>query len=364
MRTSNVIKNILLSIFVITAAATTDAKNGKNRVPVIIETDMGNDIDDALAVRLAYDAVADGEIDLLMISNHKHSTTAPEFIDILNVWFGHPETIVANSSTAVTNNEYHDYTYDVATRKDKDGSLFYARSENNAGGYEDPVSAYRKLLSCSRNKSVVIISLGFGTTLEQLLDSKPDKYSRLDGKELIARKVKYLSLMAGSYGIQDTIIVNGVRETLFDKTKKRCEFNVDNDVDAMRNVIDNWPTRIYQIPFEIGKMVMYPGKIAESAKGPVFDAYRAYKSMPYDRPSWDILAVAYVLEPHMFSKSVPGTISIDSKGFTNFKAIKNIPSNRKAIRNAHFVLTLSSGQAENLLDYIVEHTSEPIHPHS
>ena len=320
------------------------------RIPVIIEIDMGNDIDDALALALAHKAVDDGKIDLLMVSNHKKSLTSPEFIDIVNLWYGHPETVVANSRMPVENNTYIDYTAGVVHLCD---SLEIYDRPDRKSDYIDPVLAYRKILSESKDNSVVIVSLGFATTLVELLDSKSDQYSSLSGRDLVAKKVKYLSLMAGSYGIKDTIMVNGVRETLFDKTKKRCEFNVDNDIPSMKKLMEEWPVAIYQNPFEIGKMVMYPASAASERQGPVFDAYKLYKKMPYDRPTWDILAVAYVLEPDMFNKSEAGTIVVDENGFNHFYPSAQYECRKVSENNAHYVLTLSQEQADVLRDYII-----------
>ena len=52
-------------------------------IRLIVETDMGNDIDDALAFDLIYKAMDDGRVDLLAIGNHKLSPTATDYIDIL-----------------------------------------------------------------------------------------------------------------------------------------------------------------------------------------------------------------------------------------------------------------------------------------
>ena len=57
-------------------------------IRLIVETDMGNDIDDALAFDLIYKAMDDGRVDLLAIGNHKLSPTATDYIDILNTWYG------------------------------------------------------------------------------------------------------------------------------------------------------------------------------------------------------------------------------------------------------------------------------------
>ena len=347
---------IFFTVLIAAASAAICSCTGLSRTekqPVIIETDMGNDIDDALSMALAYRAADEGDIDILMVSSHKESATALEFIDILNTWYGRPDIPVACCATPVRNSDYTDYTAAPVEMKADDGTPVYRRSGNYGAGYPESVKMYRKILSESRNRSVVIVSLGFGTTLAQLLDSAPDEYSRLCGRDLVAKKVKYLSLMAGSYGKQDTITVNGVRETLFDRTRKRCEFNVENDIPAMRKVLDEWPTRIYQNPFEIGKMVMYPGSVAARKTGPVFDAYRAYGKMPYDRPCWDILAMAYVLHPSMFGHSVPGTITLDGQGYNHFYPQGDGRARKVTERNAHYVLTLTDSQAKALTEYIV-----------
>ncbi|MBR1894534.1 MAG: nucleoside hydrolase, partial [Bacteroidales bacterium] len=75
------------------------AQPSSDPIPVIIETDLGNDIDDALALDLAYQAVCDGKIDLKMVSVHKKSPTACAYADILNRWYGYPEVCVAQART-------------------------------------------------------------------------------------------------------------------------------------------------------------------------------------------------------------------------------------------------------------------------
>ena len=54
----------------------------KGAVPVIFETDMGNDIDDALALDLLYKGMDAGHIRLIGVSLNKRSSTSFEFIPI------------------------------------------------------------------------------------------------------------------------------------------------------------------------------------------------------------------------------------------------------------------------------------------
>ena len=68
---------------------------------VVFETDMGNDIDDALALNMLYKYMDQGLIDLVGISINKPGDAPAEFIDILDTWYGYPNIpvgIVANGA--------------------------------------------------------------------------------------------------------------------------------------------------------------------------------------------------------------------------------------------------------------------------
>lgn len=266
---------------------------------VVIDSDLGNDIDDALAMALAYKAQGQGKIKVLAVGCHKYSPTAAKYARVLAGFYGHPEVEVGMSPAPIKEiSNYVDYTsvaegYDVAQ-----------------ASYEDPVKIYRRILSEAKPHSINFISLGFGSTLARLLESGPDEISRLTGKELVAKKAGILSIMAGSYG-----------------SKKMAEYNVVNDIPSMKKVFETWPGTIVQNPFEIGKAVMFPGLEIENNLGyegrqPVAEAYRIYRKMPYDRPSWDILSVVYVISPELFTVSAPGKITVDEKGYTNFSRQK------------------------------------------
>src|SRR5690606_5644579 len=119
----------------------------------------------------------------------------------------------------------------------------------------------------------------------RLLDSKPDDISPLTGRELVAKKVKYLCMMAGD----------------FRPERKHSEYNVRLDKKSAQNVFKNWPTKIVTSPFEVGLDIKYPGSsIAKDftyAKShPLVKGYEAFAKMPYDRPTWDLTAVLYAVE--------------------------------------------------------------------
>lgn len=299
-------------------------------LPVLVETDMGNDIDDALALDLLYKAMDDGKTRILGIGNHKLTDTASDYIDILNTWYGYPDIPVGKSTTPIASADGVDYTAFVTQMKDDDGTHLFPRSKG-PDRYEDPVTMYRRLLAVQPDSSVVFVSLGFATELAKLLDSEPDSYSALAGRDLVARKVKFLSVMAGSYG-----------------EHKIAEFNVVKDIAAMRKVFEEWPTAIVQNPFEIGVSVLYPSSVIDgwcSAElNPVAEGYKVYSEMPYDRPAWDLLSVVYLTHPELFSESRPGTVSVDDSGFTCFD---------DGGTGSHTVLSADGEQCRLLREHIV-----------
>lgn len=321
-------KRIAFILAVAMAAASccnTAVEEPQKPYKVILDTDMGNDIDDALALAVALKAVDNGDIDLLAVGCHKKSPTPARYVDIVNTYYGHPEVEVAMSPTPVQEfSDYNDYTTLPCSM---------GFPESKGGNFYEPVALYRKLLAEAEDGSICFVSLGFGTTIAQLLESQPDSISPLNGVELVAKKARTLSIMAGSYG-----------------EKKRAEYNVINDIPAMQKVFDLWPVEIIQNPFEIGKQAYFPASVIEENLGweglnPVVEAYKLYKEMPYDRPSWDILSVIYFTAPELFTKSVPGTVTVDDEGYTHFTPCEN---------GKHFVLSATIDQPQALKEYMIK----------
>ena len=294
-----------------------------DKIKYIIETDMGNDIDDALALALALRAVNEGEAEILAIGCHKKSSTPAAYTDAVCTWYGHPEVPVAMSLTPVTENSNTDYT---TVEKD---------FKKSATEYAEPVALYRRILAAQPDSSVTFVSLGFGTTVAQLLDSGPDEYSPLTGVELVAKKTTGLSIMCGN------------------NSSSSSEYNVRNDKPAMKKVFETWPTVIWQNPSPLGGSVTYPGAIINLNLGfdgpnPVVEGYKKYKTMTYDRSSWDILSVLFPLYPELFDTGNPGTVTVSDEGVTRFAENEG---------GKHYVLKATSSQGTTgILAKIMEMT--------
>lgn len=99
------------------------------------------------------------------------------------------------------------------------------------------------------------------------------------------------------------------------------------DIPAIRKVLAEWPTPIFFCGREVGEALPFAAASIEkdfawAPAHPVVDAYRAYKPMPYDAPSYDLAAVHYAVHPDsgFFQLSDAGTVSVADDGSMKFTA--------------------------------------------
>lgn len=277
-------------------------------VNVILETDMGNDVDDALALGLAYNYIDAGKMNLLAITINKEGNAPAEFVDIMNTFYGHPEIPIGIiREGAYCEDDAVNYAKAVVDMKNGDGTPAFARSIKDYGSLDDAPTLYRKILPSQPDGSVVVVSIGFSTNLVKLLESEPDEYSHLSGRELVAKKVKMLVVMAGNF-----------------EDSNFHEYNVWKDIPAAKTVLETWPTPVVASPFELGIRTCYPASSIENdfkwaPLNPIVEAYKSYLPMPYDRPMWDPTALMYAVEgDDMFTMSGNGTIEVTDEGATVF----------------------------------------------
>jgi len=320
---------------------------GKQPMKVIFETDMGNDIDDALAFDMLMKYRKEGKIELLGVSTNKIEDGSIEYIDQLTTWYGCPETPLGRVTDGVPYLDAVNYARIVSEMKDSVGNPLFKRSHADDGFVVPAVEMYRKLLAEAPDSSVTVISVGFSTNLAQLLDSKGDDVSPLTGKELVAGKVSRLVMMAGEFRSNADA----------DSMKRMAEFNVVCDRDAAAKVFAEWPTPIVTSPYELGEGILFPGESMENNLGdtvlnPVVEGYKVYMPMPYDRPTWDLTAVLYAVEGNegYFTESQAGKIEVDGRGGTLF--IPSPQGNRR-------YLMADSIQSGKIRDRLIEIINTP-----
>lgn len=310
-------------------------ENQAQPVKVIFETDMGNDIDDALALDMLYKYADQNKVEILAVTVNKNNDYAARYVDIMNTWYGYPDIPVGRVVDGA-DSEGDSKNYAQATWEHQiDGKPAFTGTLSEDANIPDAVYVYREILADQPDGSVTIISVGFSTNIARLLDTTADGFSELSGKELVQKKVKLLSIMAGNFD---------------DKPMK--EYNVVIDIPAAKKVFEEWPTEIVASPWELGMQIEYPASSIQSdftwaAHHPLVVAYENYLPMPYDRPTWDLTSVLYAVEGSgdSFSLSDPGRISVDDEGFTHFK---EEPDGR------HRYLKVNAEQAARLKDRFVE----------
>ena len=277
-------------------------------VGLIFDTDMGNDIDDALALGVIHALQSRGECRLLAVTITKDNEFAAPFIDLVNTFYGRGEIpigVVRNGKTP------EDSPYiRVPAQAAADGQDRYAHDLRSGKDAPEAVAVMRQTLAGQPDRSVAMVVVGFSTNIARLLESAADAHSPLDGRALVAKKCRLLSIMAGMYGPNNT----------------HKEYNVVIDLPSARKVYADWPTPIVASGYEIGCAIKFPAVSIERDFGyvqhhPLREAYGLYRKMPYDREAWDLTSVLYAVRPDRdyFGVSEAGMIRLDQEGRTNLE---------------------------------------------
>lgn len=328
---------LLLGLCILLGGA---ARAHSQPVPVIFDTDMGNDIDDALALAMLHAFEARGQVRLLAVTSTKDNPDSAPYVDLVNTFYGRPDIPIGVARSGIRTNDSK-YLKPPVARRGLDGSYVYPRDLTHQQA-PDAVPVLRRALAAAADSSVVVIQVGFSTNLARLLDSPGDAASPLSGRDLVARKVRLLSVMAGDFAHAQAV----------------AEFNVVEDIPSARKLFAEWPTPLVASGWEVGRVIRYPATSIERdfayvENHPIAESYRLYKPMPYDRETWDLTSVLYAVRPDAgyFDLSGPGTVVVDEQGFTTF---------RRAEGGLHRYLRVASdAQRERAREAMVYLASQP-----
>ena len=313
-------------------------------VPLIFDTDIGNDVDDVLALGMIHALEARGDCKLLAVTITKDNPLAASFTDAVNTFYGKGDVPIGVCQSGVTPQPGK---FNVLAEKKDNGQLRYPHDLTDPKQAPSAVTVLRKALAGSKDHSVVIAQVGFSTNLANLLKSPADDISPLTGEQLVKQKVKLLSVMAGAF---EKIPSKG-------KMVDHREYNVVKDIPAAQKLAQDWPTPIVWSGFEIGLSVPYPHEsILEDYNyvdhHPLAEAYIMYIPPPHDRPTWDLTSVLYGVFPHRgyFDLSEAGTVTVEKDGLTTFQ---------KSADGKHRYLKLNDVQRARLIEALVQLSSQP-----
>jgi purine nucleosidase len=336
-------------------------------VKIIFDTDMWGDIDDMLALAMLHSLQNRGEVELLAVTSSTDEKSIVSYIDAFNSYFGHGTIPIGMVSNGVTGDEtarkyppivrQRNYTHYVSKLRKSDGRYLFPRAPRGGSKPPEAVALLRKVLAAQPDNSVVFVQVGFSTNLARLLDSKPDAASPFNGRELVKRKARLLSVMAGNFGDK-----NG---KLLDHSNP--EFNLSLDVTSAQRLFSNWPTPIVASGFEIGFSMWFRGrnidsKFAYDQNHPVSVTYRytdpIYRPQKWpagelhDHATFDLTSVLYAGRPDdgYFSLSEPGRISVEADGRSRFMPDAD---------GRHRYLVVNEAQRSKALEAMTSLASEP-----
>ncbi len=324
---------LFLAVLFMNSATAQHSRNNASPVSIIFDTDMGPDYDDVGAIALLHAMADSGECNILAtMASNQHKRVAA-VLSVFNTSFKRPSIpigVVRGHSGSIESFQKWDSV--IAER--------YPHAIKNNNEAEDALVLYRKILAGQPDSSVTIVTVGFLTNMFNLLESRPDHFSNLNGYDLVRKKVKRLVCMAGRFGSE---------------YGKFREFNVKMDSVASKNVFDYWPTSILFSGFEIGATIhtglplIYNTSITNS---PVKDVFSI--SIPLDpndrngRMSWDETAVLVAIRGYQnYFDLVPGNMITNSDGSNGWDASGN--------KDAYLVPRMQVAALEQILNELIMH---------
>jgi inosine-uridine nucleoside N-ribohydrolase len=250
---------------------------------------------------------------------------------VINTYYGRPNIPVGAPKTHGVNIGCSQHWSDSLVAR-------YPHSLDSTSQAQNAVSLYRKILAGQPDTSVVIVTVGFLTNLNDLLLSPSDSLSPLNGNDLVVKKVKRLVAMAGKF-------------------PEGSEFNVKEDSTSSKYVFDHWPTRIVLSGFEIGEKVFTGKKLmASSLRSPAQMVFSIAIPMSNEdkngRMSWDETAVLTAVKgPDFAFGEERGKMVVEPSGFNRWSASEN---------GLHTYLTFkkSSDELSDLIENYMMH--EPV----
>ena len=253
---------------------------------IILDTDIGTDSDDIGAVSVLCNLHRQGKINLLAVTSTS-STLEPVYtVDLIAECYGVSVPIGKNEFTYADDAEHGDYARKICKQ-------YHSRLE----GKQIP-TATKVLRKALTQGNVTLVTIGPLVNIATLLDSPADEISPLTGKELVAKNVTEMYVMAGTF------------------TNNWTEFNVKENVAAFNKMLDEVICPMTFIPWEVGALVKTATNFLNGEDCPMKLGYYVHNGGP--RESWDPIT-AYCAAVECLPTSDWGIVTSDENGVTRYK---------------------------------------------
>ncbi|MDG0888972.1 nucleoside hydrolase [Paracholeplasma manati] len=272
-------------------------------IELIIDTDIGNDSDDAGALAIAHQLENLGECKILAITSSTSRLDGALCIDAINQYYHKSHIPVGMSTKSSFLDETTGYgQYSRAIVNQYKTTLTHVPTSTNI---------LRQALAKTCNK-VVFVTLGPLNNIKDLLMSPPDQYSPMNGHDLVQTKVEKFVVMGGDFSKEDVIF-------MLDNQKMIAEWNILQDVDSAQYVIHQLDTPILFVPYAVGLIKTGHRLFSEpNYESPIKLAYKVHNNGP--RQSWDPIAVYVAVRgtKSLFHVSEQGKVIVHNDGRTLF----------------------------------------------
>lgn len=299
---------------------------------VILDTDIGNSLDDLLALDILHHYCRQGSISLLAVMVNHDVPLAPQAADAFNTWYGAGQTPLGMVADGVKDSHiWEDYAPLLCECES------YRRTVSDYSSLPDAVALYRKILAKSDDRSVTILSTGFLTNISRLLESGPDEYSPMNGTDLVKKKVCSVVAMCGS--------------------QNEAEYNVSYDIPSARTVFEKLPVAMSIVPGETQISVLSEEIFEHTGWAddhPVALGYTVHDAADMNM-CWDAIAcLAYVtgfsstaiFGPYDADINSGGIMELNRNPYGNFRILSLSPGQQ--LRNKELLLDILNTRIDRM----------------
>jgi len=155
-------------------------------VQLIIDTDLGFDVDDVGAIAVAHALADQGHVDLVGVVCNTGRDACIVGVDVVNTYYGRGSTPIGSfkgkfGSYTDNGQDWH-YVNDIKSK--------FPHRVNGRDDVPSALDVYRSALTAAANRSITIASIGELTNLQELLRAEP---------QLVRAKVKRVVYMDGDF---------------------------------------------------------------------------------------------------------------------------------------------------------------------